>query len=339
MNMPKSDPEQLKRINLMLENSKHPVLISHTNADGDAVGSLLGCLHLIERHMPGREVSAILPQGCPRIFRHLPGSGRILNGETQQELCEKRLREADLILAVDLNNAPRVDMLASALVESPARKILIDHHHEPDRELFHEVVSVSELSSACELVYWTFSRMWGRDCLTREAAICLYNGLCTDTGSFSFSNDAPSLYEAAAELVRMDIEPADIHNHIDNTFSIEKMQFWGHAISHLLHIERESRFAYFLIPLADIQRFGITSEDLEGLVNYTLKMEEIEVGALVREEADRVKVSFRSKYGVDVSVIAREHFNGGGHTKASGATITGLTLQEVEQKLRNLFVK
>ena len=319
------------------------VIISHTNADGDAVGSLLGAFHILKHRFPEKEITTMLPNGCPRTFRYLPGSEGILSGEIDYEFCHEKLKEADLVLGVDFNNGPRVDMLEPFLVESKAVKVLIDHHHNPDRMLFDEVVSIADLSSACELVYRAFTNTWGKECMTREAAMCLYNGICTDTGSFSYSAENPSVYEVAAELVKFDINAAEIHNRIDNTFSIERMQFWGYAIHNLLTIERESRFAYFRIPSAEMEKFGVTGADLEGLVSYTLKMEEIEVGVLMREDCGagnepRIKISFRSKYDVDVNVIAQE-FGGGGHTKAAGATCTGVTLEEIERRIRKKFVK
>lgn len=336
--MPKIEKDLLNRLNLLLNSAKHVVIVSHMNADGDAVGSILGAMHLISQHYHNqKQLQLVLPNGCPRTFAYLPSSHLIMNGDVDLKGCQEALRNADLILGVDFNNAPRIDQLANDLVASTAKKVLIDHHHTPDTELFDLVISDPNISSACELVYWTFAEMWGKDCLTQTAAKCLYNGICTDTGSYAFSNEHPSVYEASAELVKMDIGAAEIHNRIDNTFTIERMQFWGYAINNLLHINREHKWAYFMIPLAEMNKFGVSGADLEGLVSYTLKMEEIEVGALIREEKDRVKVSLRSKYDVDVNKLAREHLGGGGHTKASGATIVGMTLQEVEQKLNTII--
>ena len=148
----------------------------------------------------------------------MPHCELILNGDTQLEQCNKALMESELIIGVDFNSPSRVDFLEKALVESPAKKILIDHHHNPDMEHFDVVISRPSMSSACELVFWVAKSTWGNDTITQDAARCLYTGICTDTGSFSYSCEEPSLYEAAAQLVAKDINAADIHNHINNTY-------------------------------------------------------------------------------------------------------------------------
>lgn len=325
------DNSNISQFEAWLREAGRVVIVSHTNPDGDAVGSLLGTKHAIGG-MLGKEAAAMLPNACPDYFGFLPGSEKIISADQDMGECERLLAEADLIVGVDFNNATRIDALGEPLKKASAKKVLIDHHHNPDTELFDIVFSVNELSSACELVYWTFRQMWGADCFGKEMATCLYTGICTDTGSFSYSCDQPSLYEAAAALVEYDIDPADIHNHIVNNFSINRMKLFGFAISERLRIFEEKRMAYFYISLEDQRRLGVAPSDLEGLVNYTLQMQQIEVGALIREEKERCKISLRSKYGFDVNVFAKEHFGGGGHVKAAGATCL-MPFEETIKKL------
>lgn len=311
------------------------VILSHINADGDAVGSLLGVRQLISSHS-NTPTYCILPNGCPENFRFLPGSEHILSADNEREHCRQLIAYAPLIVCVDMNNAARVDFLADDINDAKGYKVLIDHHHNPDRDLFDLIFSFPELSSACELVYWLFRSLWGNEAFDRDSATCLYSGICTDTGSFAYSNDQPSLYMAASNLVAFDIDPADIHNQLLNNFSIARMQFFGYAITNCLKIFEDKHFAYFSLPL-DIQRqFGVIPADMEGLVNYTLMMRDITVGVLIREEESRCKVSLRSKYSFDVNIFAQRYLNGGGHTKAAGATSTlslEQTAQLIEQKL------
>lgn len=312
------------------------VLLSHMNADGDAVGSMMGLATLIEQGDAAHAtVTPILPNGCPKTFGWMPHSQQILNGETQQELCEQRIAEADLIICVDFNQASRIDFLEGALLQARGRKVLIDHHHSPALEQFDLVVSDPSISSASELTYWLARSLWGESRMSQDAATCLFTGLNTDTGGFAFSNEQPSLYEAAADLVRYDIHPAEIHNRIVNTFSTNKMQFFGFAIAERLRIYPQLHRAYFYISLDDQKRFGVGPEDMDGLVNYTLQMADIEAGALIREEPKRCKISFRSKYTTDVNQLAQQ-IGGGGHTRAAGATsLKGFseTIRDVERLL------
>lgn len=317
----------------LLDESQKIVIISHQNADGDAVGSSLALFHMLD----GR-ARVVLPHGLPRTFAWLPGSDKIVNGKTEKEEAEQLLRNADLIVGIDFNAPNRVDNLEKPLIAACARKILIDHHHTPDNDHFEIVVSQPQVSSACEVLYWTAKALWNNRSLSRDIARCLYTGICTDTGSFSYSSEAPSVYEASADLVRYNIDAEEIHNKIANTFTENRLRFYGFALTERLRFFPERRFAYIYISLADQQRFGIDSSDMEGLVNYAMMLQEVDLGALVREEPTRNKVSLRSKINVDVNAIARQHFNGGGHTKASGGT-TYCSFDETIQILERIFVE
>ena len=311
------------------------VLLSHMNADGDACGSILGCTLMLDRATKAQSVTPILPNGCPKTFEWLPASDRILSGEQQREHCEALIEEAELIVCLDFNVPSRIDFLQEALVKSKAFKVLIDHHHNPAKDCFDIVFSDPSISSTCELMLWLAIELWGRQHLNAEVARCLYTGLRTDTGGFAFSCNQPSCFDAAALLVSYNIHPAEIHNRIVNTFTYNRMMFYGFAISKRLEVFPAQRVALFTFSLEDQLQYGVTGEDMEGLVNYTLMMQEIEVGALVREEPNRTKVSLRSKYDVDVNIMAQK-LGGGGHTKAAGAT-SQMSLTEIVAAVKQLL--
>lgn len=332
------DNQSIARALQLFDQARNVVIISHMNADGDAIGSLLGSYHVLHAHYPTANFHLILPNGCPNSFRWLPASELILSGDLQKTECLKALSDADLILGVDFNVASRVDFLANALANSPALKILCDHHHNPDDQLFNPLFSIADLSSCCELLHWFFSQLLGSDYLNADAARCLYTGMSTDTGFCSYSCDSPSLHLAMAAMLQFHVMPAEVYNNVMNTFSINRMRFWGFAINERLRIFEDRHFAYFYLSLDDQQRFGISPQDMEGLVNQTLRMADIEVGALLREEVGRVKVSLRSKYTTDVNLIARQFFHqGGGHTKAAGATSL-LCFDETIKLIEKIFL-
>lgn len=315
--------------------SCHIVLLSHMNADGDACGSLLGMALQLDQAAPNAvSISPILPNGCPRNFRWLPDSQRILSGESQRLLCEQRIAEADLIICLDFNCASRTDFLQDALLNSQAHKILVDHHHNPAEQEFQLLFSDPDISSTCEYVVWLSQALWGNQYFNANVARCLYTGLRTDTGGFAFSCSQPSCFEAAALLVSYDIQPADIHNNIVNTFTFDRMRFYGFAINQRLQVYPSKQTALFAFSLDDQRQFGVGGEDMEGLVNYTLMMADIHTGALLREEEGRTKVSLRSKDG-NVNVLAQQ-LGGGGHTKAAGATCY-MSFSDTLQRVRQLL--
>lgn len=314
------DSQSIAILRRKISEAQKIVLLSHMNADGDACGSLLGCtLMLDQAAVLSLSIVPILPNGCPKTMEWLPGSSRILSGERERQRCETCIGEADLIVCLDFNTPSRTDFLQETLVQSEAFKVLVDHHHNPATDQFDIVFSDPEISSTCELLLWLATAMWERQYLNADVARCLYTGLRTDTGGFAFSCSQPSCFDAAALLVSYDIHPADIHNRIVNTFTCNRMMFYGFALSQRLEIYPSPKVALFAFSLADQQRFDVTGEDMEGLVNYTLMMKDIEVGALLREEPNRTKVSLRAKYNVDVNILAQK-LGGGGHTKAAGAT-------------------
>lgn len=319
MHTEKFDQQQITTIREWIAQARRIVVVSHMNADGDACGSLLGMTLQLTRCAVSATVTPILPNGCPTTFGWLPGSERILSGDLQRGECSRAIAEADLLICVDLNAASRTDFLQDDILQSRARKLLIDHHHSPALDQFDLVISDDSISSACELCTWLSEALWDNRYMDADSAACLYTGLRTDTGGFAFSCHQPSCFEAAARLVAYDIQPAEIHNRIINTFSIRRMAFYGFALSHRLQVCPARKTALFAFSLADQRRFGVGGEDMEGLVNYTLMMKDIEVGALLREEEGRTKVSFRAKGDTDVNLLARQ-LGGGGHTKAAGAT-------------------
>jgi phosphoesterase RecJ-like protein len=318
------DNETVERFAIHLGKAQNIVIVSHMNPDGDAVGSALGAYHWLRtaffagETMP--QISVVLPHPCPDDMRYLPGSEDIINAEENLALCEQRFAEADLIWGVDFNNASRILPLDKALAESNASKMLVDHHHNPDTTMFQTVVSVPDLSSTCELLYWLFVQMIGDSSITLPTARCLFHGINTDTGCFAYANEDPSLYEAAAALMHHPIGAADVHNRTFNNYSIKKMQILGFLLSERLKIFPEVGFSYIYINADDLAHFDGTANDLEGLVNYTLMMQPMAVGAMVKETDGKVRISFRAKGDFDVNVFAHKYFGGGGHTQASGAT-------------------
>lgn len=316
-----------------LDGARHIVLVGHQNADGDAVGSVLGMWHLL-RQACKAEVMPLLPDGVPVDLDWLPSADAILGGDDCR--CTEAIDEADLVVFLDLNTIDRTGRLAEKLRAAKSRRLLVDHHEAPETCSFETVVSEPELSSTCELVYWLMSRAYGDGIFTADAATCLYTGICTDTGTFSYSNDRPSVYLAAAALLHFGIDPMAINRQIKNVFTEERLRFFGHAMDTLLTVYPEQQVALMVITAADMKAYGVESADLTGLINEVMKLRCIDCGILVREEEGRVRLSLRSKVRYDVNQLAGELFGGGGHKRAAGATSL-LPLQEtvdiVKQKL------
>src|ERR1700678_206402 len=154
----------------------------------------------------------------------------------------------------------------------------------------------------------------------RDIATCLYTALMTDTGSFMFVGTNEHTFTVARELVLAGADPALCARHIYFGHSTAKMRLLGAALSNL---HREGALAWVWVTTEQMERFGAKEEDCEGLVNYALSIQDVEVAVFFRELPDgRFRVSLRSKGQVDVAAIA-EQFGGGGHACASGCSLEG----------------
>lgn len=313
----------------------HVVLVAHQNADGDAVGSLLGMWHLL-RQAVSAEVTPLLPDVVPGDLDWLPGADAIVSGKADEARCAAAIDGADLIVCLDLNTIERTGRLADRLHAAKAAFMQVDHHERGEdgqsRDWSVAVVE-PEASSACELVYWLMREAYGEGVFSAEAATCLYAGICTDTGTFSYSNDRQSVYLAAAGLLAHGIDPMRINRQIKNVFTEERLRFFGHAMADLLEVYPERQVALIVLTEAEMKAYGVESADITGLINEVMKLRTVDCGILVREEGEKVRLSLRSKERYDVNLMARGLFGGGGHKRAAGATAYA-TLQEVVDKIK-----
>lgn len=317
----------------LLHEARRAVLVSHTNADGDAVGAVTGMYGLLAEMK--LLAAMLLPDGVPDDLQWLPYSDLVLCGKDAR--AEQLITEADLIIGLDISGPSRTGCLEPWIRASQARKMLVDHHEAPEREVFDVVISEPRASSTCELVYWLAVMLssevgsWRSEFGVRSSeghpsdfrtlsATCLYTGMCTDTGTFSYSNERQSLYLAAANLLQFGIDPMAINRQIKNVFTEARLRFFGYAIAHKLTVYTEQAVALMVLTAQDMAAAGVQSHELTGLINEVMKLKDVDCGILVREEEGKVRLSLRSKTRYDVNLLAGEMFGGGGHKRAAGAT-------------------
>jgi phosphoesterase RecJ-like protein len=164
-------------------------------------------------------------------------------------------------------------------------------------------------------------------------ATCLYTAVLTDTGSFCFAGTNEHTFELALDLIRSGADPVRIAHGVYFSNPASKMRLLGAALSNL---HREGALAYMHLSVAEMQRSGGLEEDCEGIVNYALSIEGVEVALFLRELVNgRYRVSLRSKGALNVGDIA-ERFGGGGHMCASGCAVAGPLNAALELILKEL---
>lgn len=280
------------------------VLTSHARPDGDAIGSVLACGHLLRSL--GKHADVVLSDGVPIIYRPLPGADQVIHAQYVNGHYE-----AAIILECDSIQRTRIDGLDKQFL------INIDHHRSG--KPFGHVNWIDPSACATAELIYRLAKAAGAS-LTPEMATCLYTAVLTDTGSFAFVGVNEHTFELAAELVRAGADAGRIAQNVYFSNPTSKMRLLGAALSTL---HREGPLAWMSVTRRDLERAGAIDEDSEGLVNYALGIAGVEVAVFFRELADgRFRVSLRSKGRLDVASIA-EKFGGGGHECASGFAIDG----------------
>jgi len=220
--------------------------------------------------------------------------------------------------------------METPLLGAKCVKVLIDHHEQPAEEHFDYGASDITKSSTCEMVYDFIVQSPYADKLDLDIAACLYTGIMTDTGSFRFSITSANTHKAVAHLKELGLEHSIIHENLYDNFLENRLRFIGNALLYRLEVLYEYNTALMAIPKRDLIKYEISTGDTEGLVNYLLTIEGIKLGALLIDRTEERKWSFRSKDNFDVNVLARNHFEGGGHKNAAG----GRSSESLEENVK-----
>jgi phosphoesterase RecJ-like protein len=227
------------------------------------------------------------------------------------------LAQADLIFALDFNVAKRVDKMEKAFLNAPAPKILIDHHLHPDN--FAQIaISYSEISSTSELIFRLICQLGHFDKITKECAECILTGMMTDTGGFTFNSNQAEIYVIVAELIKLGVDKDEIYRRVFNTFSLDRLKLSAFSIYRKMTVFPEYKTAVILLTIKELERFNYKIGDIEGIVNMPLSIDGIIFSVLMREDTDKIKISFRSQGTFPANKVAADLFNGGGHLNAAG---------------------
>lgn len=320
-----------------IDNSNRIVICCHKSPDGDALGSSLAWAEYLRTQ--GKEPDIIVPDAYPDFLQWLPGSDRIIRYDKHAaDKADEMLQKADLIFCLDFNGTNRVDEMKYALEQSPAHKIMIDHHLDPSMDTVL-TVSHPQMSSTSELVFRIIWQLGGFEEMSRKCAVCIYCGMMTDTGGFTYNSNQPEIFFIVSQLLTKGIDKDKIYRNVFNNFSPWAIRLRGYLMSQKLNIFNDLHAAYFTISRRDMRDFHFIKGDAEGLVNEPLKIKGMRLSISLREDDRRdntIWVSLRSVDDFPCNLVASEFFNGGGHLNASGGRLH-CTLDEAERVVRRAF--
>ncbi|UCH15512.1 MAG: bifunctional oligoribonuclease/PAP phosphatase NrnA, partial [Bacteroidales bacterium] len=305
-----------KDIKSLLENIPRRItVITHVNPDGDAMGSSLG-LYKIFRNM-GHEVAVITPNVYPRFLHWLPGNDNVLVYPSDKETAVKKISGAEIIFNIDFNDLKRIKQFNKLLESSGAYKVIIDHHPEPVSFADLIIADVSA-SSTAELVYFFIKDLRLQNYIDREAATCIFTGIMSDTGCFSYNSSNKKTYLVISELLDYGFNKDEIYYRLYDNFTASRMRLLGFALNEKLEVLPEYKTALISLNKKELIKYNFQTGDSENFVNYPLSIKDTCFSALFIERDDHIKISFRSKGDFAVNEFAKKHFNGGGHLNAAG---------------------
>ncbi len=317
---------QLQAVIDALESAESLALTSHVNPDGDGVGSLLALALVLERR--GKEVFASLPEPAqyPPQYLFLPGRD-LLSSPDEIPHGPK------LFVALDCSNLDRLGKLREK-AEGAAVLVNVDHH-EDNRRFAHINLVDSRASSTSELIYKLIRRSgWEMDA---QVATCLYTGLVTDTGRFQHRNTGPEALAVASQLAAAGADLELISKEVYESQSLGYTRLLGRALQRVQVLE-DLGLVYSYVTQEDLMETGATLPETEDLIDHLRTVRGTRIAVLFKElENGKIRVSLRSRDGVEVGPVARL-LGGGGHANAAGYTsdkdLSG-SLSQLLETLRN----
>ena len=329
--------ENLQAFKAYIGRPRKAVIITHFKPDADALGSSLGLAGFLKKK--GHKVQVITPSDYPDFLAWMPGNDEVLALSKESNEVEKKAAEliakANVIFCLDFSGLSRISVLGDMVKKSKAKKVLIDHHLEPEK--FADFVQWDEHSASTSgLVFELIKELDEESQVDEGIANCLYAGLMTDTGGFRHNNTTQKEFLMASELVGMGANPSEVARLIYDNATVERLRLIGYVLSEKLQVLPQYRTAYMTISSGELKKFGSQTGDTEGLVNYGLSIGGVRLAVLMYDRKEEIKLSFRSIGNFSVNEFARKHFEGGGHKNASGGS-SRLSLEQTLQKFLALL--
>lgn len=324
LDIPKSFTEQLSAL---LDAAEHIALVTHTNPDGDALGSLLALYIAFSERYPAKHVYPIGSDShaVPRYLQFLPKAEQVL-------APQKAHVKPDLLIVLD---APNVERLHKAeTFWRSSKKVVVIDHHEPEKP-FADLSLILPKAAATGVILLALLEKLSLE-ITRDIATCLYCAIMTDTGRFQFQNTNACVFASAEKLLLKGANPSDIASHVYEQDSYAQLKLRARVLERLQYTD-DARIAYSYITTSDFDELKATKDDLASFVDDVRTLEGICVAVFFREldNNNGIRVNLRAKNTADVSKVARE-FGGGGHKAAAGFTLKETLATTIEKTVTAL---
>lgn len=264
-----------------------------------------------------------MPNAFPDFLRSTPGAGMTVFFDKQNELALHLIHEADLIFCLDFNALSRLEGMGEDIARAKAKKVIIDHHLDPDNSFTSLTISHPECSSTSEIIFRLIEQLGGFDTMTQDAAAAIYTGMMTDTGGFTYNSNNPEIYTIISLLLTKGIDKDQLYRNVFNNYTESRIRLMGYVLFKKLRFLADGRASLFTLTRSDLENFHYIRGDAEGFVNLPLQVKGNRLSISLREdtETELIRVSLRSVGDFPCNRMAAEFFNGGGHANASGGRL------------------
>jgi bifunctional oligoribonuclease and PAP phosphatase NrnA len=323
------EAEQLQQLRELLAKPKKILIFPHQRPDADALGSALALCSFL--HKIGHQPTVVSPTEYPDFLKWMHGNDEVLlwDENTDNARIKGLAAEAELFFCLDFSDPKRTAPLDILLNENPQTPIvLIDHHGGKQDFAQFELWDIKAAATA-QLIYDFIILLDGKQHIDIPIAECIYAGIMTDTGSFKHPSTNSHVHRIAAELLDAGLDSSLIHRRIFDTNSEDRLRLLGFVLNKRLCVLKQYKTAYIYLSKKDMQTYKTRTGDTEGVVNYALSVEGVNMAAIFMEYEKEIRISFRSYGEFSVANLARQHYFGGGHHNAAGGRLQGKKLKEV----------
>lgn len=326
---------QLIELRETIDKARKVVCVAHVNPDGDALGVTLAIRHWMERK--GKLCTVIMPNRFPDFLCWMPGADAIVRCDKKQDEAIKATEDADLLWFCDMCKPDRVQnpQLEKAILESKAKKVMVDHHLDP--EYFCDLtISQTMMSASCEVLCHLMEQLGELDASTLNEATCMYTGMMTDTGAFTFNSNRAVVFECIGKLINRGIDKDRIYRNVFWTATQARMRLTGYLLYVKMEIEPGMNASIMTLTNKERKMLGVKNGDTEGIVNMPLQIQGMKLSCFLSEDTEHpgiVRMSLRSVDDFPCNEMSERYFNGGGHKNAAGGRLQ-CTIDEAVEKVR-----
>lgn len=318
-----SESEMLQ-LRSILAPKRNIVICCHKSPDGDAVGSSLAWASYLRRTGPeDRKVTVVVPDAAPDFLSWMSGYQDVVRHNKKPEVVKELLDAADLVCCLDFNSLSRTEGMQELLEQCAADRLVIDHHLSPDIDAVM-TISHPEKCSTSDMVFNIVCQLGGYEDMPLSEARCIYCGMMTDTGAFTYNSSDPEIFYTIGKLMEKGVDKDEVYKKVYHNYSMSALKLRAYVILRKLKHVKALHACYFTLTKDEMRRYHYAKGDLEGLVNEPLQVKGMKLSISLREDTEKnnlVLVSLRSSNGFHCEEVARRYFNGGGHADAAGGKL------------------